>query len=52
MFFGILLVVLGALFLLRNLGILGASVWGIVWPVAIVLLGLSMVFKKNKKFWE
>jgi predicted permease len=52
MFFGILLAVLCALFLLRNLGILDASVWGILWPVVIVLLGLSMIFKKNRKFWE
>ncbi|MDD5290171.1 MAG: DUF5668 domain-containing protein [Patescibacteria group bacterium] len=52
MFFGLLLVILGVLFLLRNFGILTASVWGILWPAVIVILGLSMMFKKNKKFWE
>jgi hypothetical protein len=52
MFFGLLLVILGALFLLRNFGILNASIWGILWPLVIILLGLSMMFKKNKKLWE
>jgi hypothetical protein len=52
MFFGLLLVILGVLFLLRNLGILDSSVWGILWPLAIVVLGLSIAIKKNKKFWQ
>ena len=47
-FFGLLLVVLGVLFLLQNIGVLSGASWGIIWPVLLIILGLSIVFKKNK----
>lgn len=47
MIFGIALVVVGAVFLLQNLGYISASAWGIVWPVIIIAAGLSMIFKKH-----
>jgi hypothetical protein len=52
MFFGFLLVGLGILFLLKNLGIITGPTWGIIWPCAVIAIGLSAVFKKNKKIWE
>ncbi|HOY56247.1 MAG TPA: DUF5668 domain-containing protein [bacterium] len=52
MFFGLLLVALGVIFLLQNLHILSAATWGLIWPVLVIILGLSMVLKKNKKWME
>ena len=31
----------GALFLLQNLGIIAPITWSIVWPVIIIIIGLS-----------
>ena len=47
MIFGIALVVVGAVFLLQNLGYISASAWGIIWPVIIIAVGLSMICKKT-----
>ena len=45
--FGVALVVVGVVFLLKNLGILPSVAWDIVWPVALVVIGLAMIFKKK-----
>lgn len=47
MIFGIALVVIGVVFLLQNLGYISASAWGIIWPVIIIAVGLSMLCKKH-----
>ena len=54
MFFGFIILVLGLVFLLKNLGIVSGSVWSIVWPCLVIALGLSIIFKrkKNEKKWE
>ncbi|MFH1610465.1 MAG: DUF5668 domain-containing protein [Patescibacteria group bacterium] len=49
MFLGFLLVALGVLFLLQNIGILNQATWGIIWPILIIALGLSIVFKRGKR---
>jgi uncharacterized integral membrane protein len=54
MFLGFLLVILGAIFLLRNMGVLPFWYgWSELWPVLLIALGLAMVgdsiFKKSKK---
>jgi len=49
MFLGFLLIALGVLFLLQNIGILNQATWGIVWPILIIALGLSMIFKRGRK---
>jgi len=41
-FWGSLLVVVGGLFLLGNMGIITFS-WGLVWPIALILFGLTML---------
>lgn len=47
MFFGALLVILGAIFLLQNLGLLPEESWSVVWPVFIIALGISVLAKKD-----
>ena len=47
MILGITLIVIGVIFLLKNLGILGAINWDIIWPIALIALGTLMVLKKK-----
>lgn len=44
MFFGIAILIIGIAFLLQNLGLISGNFWDILWPLLIILLGLSMVF--------
>lgn len=44
---GITLIVIGAIFLLKNLGVLGAVNWDIIWPIALIALGALMVLRKK-----
>jgi len=41
------LVVLGVVFLLKNLGIMPAIAWDIIWPIILIVVGLTMIFKKK-----
>ncbi|MEJ0021196.1 MAG: DUF5668 domain-containing protein [Candidatus Doudnabacteria bacterium] len=45
MFLGLFLVILGALLLFKNLGliVLPASVWSILYPVILIVLGLWLI---------
>ena len=45
---GLLLVALGVIFLLQNLGVLGWGVWGTLWrfwPVVLLLIGLNIILR-------
>jgi hypothetical protein len=44
MFFGIVLVILGALLLLNEMGVIHWSFWGYIWPVIIIAVGLKLIF--------
>lgn len=47
--FSIVVLLLGVVFLLRNLGFLTPiASWDIVWPILLIALGLFMMFKKGK----
>jgi len=48
MWFGIVLIVVGVVFLLQNLGYVTGDVWKIVWPAFIILIGISMLFKEQR----
>ncbi len=48
MFFGLVILALGVLFLLQNLGVLYGDIWKYLWPVAIIALGISILIKKRK----
>ncbi len=54
--FGAVLIIIGVYFLLKNAGIIEGDFWNYLWPILIILLGLSMADKKKKKkefgnFW-
>lgn len=46
---GILLVVVGFVLLLKNLGYITVAVWDIVWPVAVILIGISL-FSRHRRY--
>jgi|GEM_PF-7084924 len=43
---GVLIIIIGALFLLQNLHIITFSVdiWNIIWPVVLIAAGLNIMF--------
>lgn len=44
---GIILILIGGVFLLKNMGLLEGVEWGILWPIALILLGINMLLKKR-----
>ena len=44
LFWGILLVLLAALLLLRQMGIIGGDIFGYFWPLVIILFGIWLIF--------
>jgi hypothetical protein len=49
MFVGILLVGIGVLMILREMGIIYGSFWEFLLPVALIALGADIVFKSIRK---
>jgi len=45
---GLIFTIVGLLWLAANLGII-TSFWGVVWPVAIIMLGLWIIFSRKMK---
>jgi hypothetical protein len=54
MFIASLFVIIGVVFLLRNLGVISGDVWGVIWPIALVAFGLYLFLKHYywKMFWD
>ncbi len=54
MFFGFIILIIGLIFLLKNLGFIGNDVWPIIWPSLVIAVGLSILLKRRKheKKWE
>ena len=44
----ILLVALGFLFLANNLGFINVNVWGLIWPVFLILMGISFLIGTSR----
>lgn len=44
---GIAIVIIGAIFLLKNLGFFAEINWDIIWPVAIIAIGVVVIFRKK-----
>ncbi|MBN2549966.1 MAG: hypothetical protein JXB15_12460 [Anaerolineales bacterium] len=42
-FWGTILVLLGVLLLLSNMGIVTANIWGIIWPIGLILFGVWII---------
>jgi hypothetical protein len=49
MFFGLALVIIGFLFLLQNLGLISGDFWSILWPCLVILLGVSLIFRRERE---
>lgn len=47
MFFGYLLIIIGVIWLLKNLGIFTAATWDIIFPMVIIACGLAVIFRKK-----
>ena len=47
MFVGSLLLVLGVLMLLQQMDIIHGGIWEYFWPVAVIALGVSMLFRSR-----
>lgn len=41
------LIIVGAIFLLKNLGLLAMINWDIIWPVVLIVVGALMIYKKK-----
>jgi hypothetical protein len=48
---GALLTGLGAVFLMRNLGLIDRAIWGFVWPGVLILVGVALLFR-HTGFWR
>lgn len=40
---GLLAILVGVVFLLKNLGYVNSLQWGIVWPILVIYVGIAMV---------
>lgn len=49
MFVGSLLLLLGVLLLLGQMGIIRGTIWGYFWPAAIIAVGISMIVNHNRR---
>lgn len=54
MFFSLILIVTGIVFLLKNLGYISGTAWSIIWPVILIVIGLGILLKRRNRgfFWE
>ncbi len=44
---GIILIIIGGIFFLKNIGLLEGIEWGVIWPLAIIAVGVQMLTKKR-----
>lgn len=49
MIWGIILVVLGGVFLLQNLGLFSGEIWNYFWPIILVVIGAWLIIKDKKR---
>ncbi len=49
--FGYLVLIVGVLLLLQNLGWISGTFWGIVWPIIIIAIGLGIISKSKCCGW-
>jgi hypothetical protein len=53
MVIGLILIAVGIIALLSRLGILSESIWSYTWPSILIILGLSMLYRRRliRKWW-
>ena len=54
MILGIILIVIGVVFLLQNLGYISEGAWSIIWPAILIIIGIAIFLKRRNSrfFWE
>ena len=54
MFLGLILLVIGVVYLLKNLGYISGAAWSIIWPAILIIFGLWILLRKREEgfFWE
>jgi len=45
---GFFLIIIGAIFLFKNLGFISAGVWDILWPILLIIIGISFVVRRGE----
>lgn len=47
-------IIIGSAFLLKNLGYISGSAWGIIWPAIFIVFGIGMLLRKDRGefFWK
>lgn len=48
MFAGLVVLVIGVFYLLKNVGVIPSIAWHIVWPVGLIALGIYFVFQRRQ----
>jgi len=57
MFVGLILIVIGVVALLVKLDVVTGSIWGLTWPILLIILGLSwflkwpLLFRRRRSGW-
>jgi cell wall-active antibiotic response 4TMS protein YvqF len=51
-FWGVALVLIGAYYLLNNLGLLSWLRGDVLWPILIILLGVMMLLSRGRGWWR
>jgi len=49
MWFGVAIIIVGVVLLLQNLGLVSGGAWDIIWPALIVLIGASILAKRDRR---
>ncbi|PIR70592.1 MAG: hypothetical protein COU46_00615 [Candidatus Niyogibacteria bacterium CG10_big_fil_rev_8_21_14_0_10_42_19] len=58
MVIGSFLIMIGGVFLLKNLGVISGAAWGAIWPLILVVMGIYFVQKARhihiwrEKIWR
>ena len=54
MIFGLILIIIGIVFLLQNFGYISEGAWSIIWPAILIIIGLGSILKRRDRgfFWE
>ena len=54
MIFGLILLIIGVVFLLQNLGYISGAAWSIIWLAILIVIGIAILLKRRNHgfFWE
>lgn len=52
MFLGLMILVVGIVFLMQNLGYISGGVWEVLWPSFLIITGLVMIFRQKGSYFN